>query len=283
MVAAQKMAGKIVRNGPIAVRFAIEAALSGRSLPTEEAMLYERNLFGLVSSTADMREGLQAFPGQARRRVQERVSWSELNDRRTAVRRRFPNDLVVAGDPPVHGLCRCDASAAGNKVVDVGASKGAFGAKLAAGAWSTLPSTSIPLSGADFADLEGFADASVDVVTCFEMIEHVSAGGGGGGDRGRRAPPEARRPKLFVSTPNVHHPWSFRSSATHVTPFPYDELGGLIEGCGFTVKRHVPLSQGCCLERCSALSAARPLYRILGIDYAKSLLVVAEREQRSEK
>ena len=61
MDAAQKMAGKIVRNGPLAVRFAMESVLRGRSLPVDEAMRNERNLFGLVSSTADMREGLSAF------------------------------------------------------------------------------------------------------------------------------------------------------------------------------------------------------------------------------
>lgn len=61
MDAARKMAGKIARNGPVAVRFALEAALRGRSQPLEEALRYERNLFGLVSSTADMREGLKAF------------------------------------------------------------------------------------------------------------------------------------------------------------------------------------------------------------------------------
>ena len=28
---------------------------------------------------------------------------------------------------------------------------------------------------------------------------------------------------LFLSTPNVHHPWSFLRSATHLTPFCYDD------------------------------------------------------------
>jgi enoyl-CoA hydratase len=58
---AQKLAGRIVRNGPLAVRFALESALRGRSQPMDEALRYERNLFGLISATKDMREGLQAF------------------------------------------------------------------------------------------------------------------------------------------------------------------------------------------------------------------------------
>jgi enoyl-CoA hydratase len=58
---ARKLAGKILRNGPIAVRFALECALRGRSLPLDEGLRYETNMFGLISATADMREGLKAF------------------------------------------------------------------------------------------------------------------------------------------------------------------------------------------------------------------------------
>jgi len=87
--------------------------------------------------------------------------------------------------------------------------------------------------------------------------------------------------RLFLSTPNVHHPWSFRNSATHRTPFPYDELGGLLESSGLRVEA---------LYRCHRDSVPKrivrflghPLYRLFGIDYAKSVLVVAQREQRSE-
>ena len=58
---AHKMAATISRNGPLAVRFALECALKGRSLPVEEALAYEANMFGLIAATKDMREGLNAF------------------------------------------------------------------------------------------------------------------------------------------------------------------------------------------------------------------------------
>jgi len=58
---ARKLADAIAANGPIAVRFALEAALKGRSLPMNEALFYEANLFGLISATADMKEGMRAF------------------------------------------------------------------------------------------------------------------------------------------------------------------------------------------------------------------------------
>jgi enoyl-CoA hydratase len=59
--AAKELAGKIAANGPIAVRFALDAALRGASLPLAAGLAGEQELFALVSSTADMREGLKAF------------------------------------------------------------------------------------------------------------------------------------------------------------------------------------------------------------------------------
>jgi len=58
---ARELAKKICANGPIAVRLALDAALRGASVPLEEGLAYEANLFGLISATADMREGLKAF------------------------------------------------------------------------------------------------------------------------------------------------------------------------------------------------------------------------------
>lgn len=61
MAEARKLAGTICANGPVAVRLALDCALRGRSQPLDEGLRYEANAFGLVSATADMREGLRAF------------------------------------------------------------------------------------------------------------------------------------------------------------------------------------------------------------------------------
>lgn len=58
---ARGLAAQITGNGPIAVRFALESSLIGRSIPMDEALSYEANLFGLISATDDMREGMRAF------------------------------------------------------------------------------------------------------------------------------------------------------------------------------------------------------------------------------
>jgi enoyl-CoA hydratase len=59
--AARDIAKKVAGNGPIAVRLALDAAIRGASLPLGAGLQGEQELFALVSSTADMREGLRAF------------------------------------------------------------------------------------------------------------------------------------------------------------------------------------------------------------------------------
>lgn len=51
----------ILAQGPQAVAAVLEAVDAGSEMSRDEALLLEANHFGLLSSTADMREGMQAF------------------------------------------------------------------------------------------------------------------------------------------------------------------------------------------------------------------------------
>jgi enoyl-CoA hydratase len=59
--AARTMARKMIANGPVALALAIEAVDHGMTVTIDEAQVLESNLFGLLASTEDMREGMQAF------------------------------------------------------------------------------------------------------------------------------------------------------------------------------------------------------------------------------
>ena len=48
-------------NGPVAIALALEAVDRAASSSIDDAQILESNLFGLLASTADMREGMQAF------------------------------------------------------------------------------------------------------------------------------------------------------------------------------------------------------------------------------
>lgn len=163
---------------------------------------------------------------------------------------------------------------AGASVLDIGSSTGRFGEQVGSGTrYRTLDVD--PQVDADFRSIDEVPDASVDAVVCFEMIEHVDLETAIAIVRGiaRVLRPGGR---VYMSTPNVHHPWSYLRAATHVTPWCYDELGGLLAYAGLEVAD---------LFRChkdSLLKAlvrrlAYPLHRLLDIDYAKSLLAVARR------
>jgi enoyl-CoA hydratase len=51
----------ILEQGPLAVRSVLECVETGYDLSVDEALLLEANHFGLLSGTADMREGTTAF------------------------------------------------------------------------------------------------------------------------------------------------------------------------------------------------------------------------------
>lgn len=51
----------ILAQGPLAVQAVLEAVDAGSEMTSQDALLLEANHFGLLSSTQDMREGMQAF------------------------------------------------------------------------------------------------------------------------------------------------------------------------------------------------------------------------------
>ena len=59
--AAKALMAKVTKNGPVALRLALESIYRAVDTPTAEALDFESSLFGLLASTDDMREGMQAF------------------------------------------------------------------------------------------------------------------------------------------------------------------------------------------------------------------------------
>jgi enoyl-CoA hydratase len=57
----EKVAGEMLAKGPIAVRFALDAAIRGLETDLDHGLNQESVAFGLLAATADMREGMKAF------------------------------------------------------------------------------------------------------------------------------------------------------------------------------------------------------------------------------
>ena len=68
LVESETILRTILDNGPLAVRACLEAVDTGLDTGVDEALRLEANLFGLLSGTADMREGTAAF-GEKRKAV----------------------------------------------------------------------------------------------------------------------------------------------------------------------------------------------------------------------
>jgi enoyl-CoA hydratase len=61
MTEVKKLAATLATKAPIASRYIIEAVNKGLDMGFADAQVFEATLFGLVSSTEDMREGTRAF------------------------------------------------------------------------------------------------------------------------------------------------------------------------------------------------------------------------------
>jgi enoyl-CoA hydratase len=61
LATARALLATILANGPVALGLAIESATRGLEMDVDDGLALESNLFGLLSATADMHEGMRAF------------------------------------------------------------------------------------------------------------------------------------------------------------------------------------------------------------------------------
>jgi enoyl-CoA hydratase len=58
---AEALMRKMLANGPLSLRFTLEAVAAGLEMPFDEAQNFEATLFGLICTSEDMKEGTRAF------------------------------------------------------------------------------------------------------------------------------------------------------------------------------------------------------------------------------
>ncbi len=127
----------------------------------------------------------------------------------------------------------------------------------------------------DFYSLEEIRE-SFDAVFLFEVIEHL------GFEEGVQLLKRVYvllnpRGRLILTTPNIFNPSRFWRDATHKVAYCYDELGGLLLAQGFQVKAMYRTYSDAFHRYLFRIYVMAPLHRYLGIDFAKSILVIAEK------
>jgi enoyl-CoA hydratase len=58
---AEALLRKMLANGPLSLRFTLDAVSAGLEMPLAEALQHEATLFGLICASQDMQEGTKAF------------------------------------------------------------------------------------------------------------------------------------------------------------------------------------------------------------------------------
>jgi len=202
-------------------------------------------------------------------------SWSTLAECRERVRTQFP-DLWGLPVRKRHVEVICEQIEDGSRALDVGASGKELGVKLRA----RLPNLRYETMDVDRRQAHDYysleeVEAGLDAVLMCEVIEHLALEEG---LEALRKIHQFLKPggKLFVTTPNVVHPHRFWD-ITHKTPYRYEDLGAVLLSLDYQLTNVVRLYNAPFLSRLVRLWLAAPLHRYLSVDFAKSILVVAEK------
>jgi len=211
--------------------------------------------------------------------MNERISWSKLFEYRDQIHSRYPEiwDLKILRKRfPIMMKTIQDSE----KVLDIGASNRNLQDRLKRH-FPKLIYKSMDIDREQFHDFYSLEEVqeSFDVVFLFEVIEHLGLEEGiqlirkiydllneGG--------------RLILTTPNVFNPSRFWRDATHKVAYCYDELGGLLLAHGFEIKAMYRTYSDAVHRYLFRIYVVAPLHRYLGIDFAKSILVIAEKKSK---
>jgi SAM-dependent methyltransferase len=206
--------------------------------------------------------------------MSEEISWSKLFEYRGQIHQRYREiwDLKILRKRfPLMVKNIRD----GEKVLDIGASNRDLQERLRRH-FPKLIYKSMDIDREqvhDFYSLEEVQE-SFDVIFLFEVIEHLDLQEGIGLLK-RSYELLSLGGRLFLTTPNIFNPSRFWRDATHRQAYCYDELGGILLAHGFEVKEMYRTYSDALHRYLFRVYVMAPLHRYLGIDFAKSILMVA--------
>lgn len=210
--------------------------------------------------------------------MDKRISWSKLFHYRDQIHEKYPEvwglKILRKRFPLMVRNIRD-----GEKILDIGASNRNLEGRLKRH-YPNLIYKSMDVDreqSHDFYSLDEI-QGTFDVVFLFEVIEHLDL------EEGVRLLKKVydllnEGGRLILTTPNVFNPSRYWRDATHRVAYCYDELGGLLLAQGFHIKAIYRTYSDAFHRYLFRLYVMAPLHRYLGVDFAKSILVIAERKE----
>lgn len=163
----------------------------------------------------------------------------------------------------------------GEKVLDIGASNRNLEGRLKR-YYPNLIYRSMDVDQTQWHDYYRLEDIqeTYDVVFLFEVIEHLPL------EEGMEMVEKIYEllqegGRFFLTTPNIFNPGRYWRDATHKQAYCYDELGGILIAQGFSIKEMYRTYSDAFHRYLFRVYVMAPLHRYLGIDFAKSILIVA--------
>jgi 2-polyprenyl-3-methyl-5-hydroxy-6-metoxy-1,4-benzoquinol methylase len=205
------------------------------------------------------------------------IDWTELINCRDQIHKRYPQiwDLKLVKRPSwlLKKLLRPSM-----RILDVGASDKRM-QKRVTNVYPDIRYKSMDIDRTvlhDYYSLDDI-DEQFDLIILFEVIEHLEL------EQGVEMLSRLHEllvdgGTLIISTPNIFHPNRFWTTATHKTAYSYEELGGVMLSQGFEVLGIYRCFNASLVKYLLRLTIFYPLHRILNVDFAKSIVVLAQRK-----
>ncbi|MCD5397814.1 class I SAM-dependent methyltransferase [candidate division NPL-UPA2 bacterium] len=203
-------------------------------------------------------------------------SWSKLYQYRRQIKERYPKiwNLKIIKK---HFKAILQEVGDGDKVLEIGA----YNRSLKEEMKNYYPNASYSSmdidreTDQDYYSLDEVKEI-FNIILLFEVIEHLTFPEG---EEMLKKIAELLKPggRLILTTPNLYHPNWYWGDATHRTPYRYDEIGGVLLGSGYRVRHIYRVHNDAFFQKIFRL-LLMPLHKYLDSDFAKSILIIAERE-----
>ena len=206
-----------------------------------------------------------------------KLSWSVLYKYRRVVRGMYKTVYKIPLKKKLLSVVSGELSGS-ESVLDVGASDRSLGDKVL----KLHPNATYKTMDLDkevhhdYYSLDGIEE-SFDIIVLAEVIEHIELEEGVQFLRKLNGLLKSGG-KIIVTTPNIHHPNIWMRDADHKVPYRYDVLGSVLMETGFAVTKIFRIYNEQFIRRFIRLYITSFVHRYFDIDFAKSIVVVAQKK-----